>query len=69
MAKKKSAIELSDRDIHFILDLVSYKAILFKQEQMTVDCIKELEDGTKKSINLPFAHLPKNVKKLLKPKK
>lgn len=67
MAKKKPSIELSHKKIVFILDQVEYKAILFKQEQMTIDCIIEQEDGKKKRINIPFAHIPKSVKKLLKP--
>lgn len=65
MAKKKLTIDISDQEILFELDNVEYKAILFKQQSMTVDCIK-FEEGTKKRINLPFAHLPKKIKALLK---
>ena len=69
MAKKKPAVEFSAKNVLFVLDQVEYKVILFKEEQMTVDCIIEQDNGKKKSVNLPFAHLPKNIKQVLKPKR
>ena len=68
MAKKKKIIELSQKNITYISDKQSYKIVRFIPQNMTVDIIVTnkgiLEEGNH---NIPFAHLPKNIKKLIKP--
>ncbi len=67
MIKKKQNIDLRARDIEFEMLNVRYKALRFYQSKMTLDVI--LVDDIEKQgiINIPFAHLPKATKKLLKP--
>ncbi len=68
MAKKKKSIELSAQNIKFQIEKLSYKAIRFYPSQMTVDVMVHAEDGTKAGMqNIPFAHIPKEIKKLIKP--
>ncbi len=68
MAKKKKSIELSDKKISFIRERVLYKVIRFYPTAMSMDVMVEDEDGTKRGMqNIPYAHAPKDVKKLIKP--
>ena len=68
MAKKKKSIELSDKKISFTREGVSYKVIRFYPSAMSMDVMVEEEDGTKSGMqNIPYAHAPKDVKKLIKP--
>ena len=68
MAKKKKSIELSDKKINFMIENVSYKAIRFYPSAMTIDVMVVDEDGIKKGMqNIPFAHIPKEIKKIIKP--
>ena len=68
MAKKKKKIELSQKDITYIVDKQRYKVIRFIPENMSVDILVlnegQLQEGHQ---NIPFAHLPKNIKKIVKP--
>jgi len=68
MAKKKKSIELSKKNITYEVDKQSYKVIRFLPMDMTVD-IMVLNEGLLKEgmQNIPFAHLPKNIKKIVKP--
>jgi len=67
MAKKKKSLELSDRKISFEMQRVAYNVIRFYPTQMTVD-VMVFDNGVKEGIrNIPFAHLPKEIKKLIKP--
>jgi len=66
MAKNKKSIELSDKKISFKLENITYKVIRFFPTQMTLD-VMVFEDEKKIGMqNLPFAHLPKSAKKLIK---
>ncbi len=68
MAKKKKSIELSDKKIKFIVDKRSFKAIRYYPTAMTLDVMEFNENGDKIGLaNLAFAHIPKEVKKLVKP--
>lgn len=68
MAKKKKSIELSDKKIEFKIENVSYKAIRFYPSTMTLDVMVHDEEGVKVGMqNIPFAHVPKEIKKLIKP--
>jgi len=69
MAKKKKSIELSNKKIVFNILDTSYKVIRFYPATMTLDVMVE-ESGVKQGMkNIPFAHIPKEIKKLIKPNK
>ncbi len=66
MAKKKKSVELSDKNITCKVNEITYKVIRFYPSAMSVD-VKEIGENTKKGMqNIPFAHLPKEIKKLVK---
>jgi hypothetical protein len=67
MAKKKKAIELFSKEISFTQNEYKYKLLYFLPATMTVDVI--VFDGDKKEgkKNIPFAHLPREIKKRIKP--
>ncbi|MDP2893862.1 MAG: hypothetical protein Q8N78_05775 [Sulfurimonas sp.] len=67
MAKNKKSIELLDSKISFTLERNLYNVIRFFPTKMTVD-VMIFEDGVKEGIKtIPFAHLPKEIKKIIKP--
>jgi hypothetical protein len=67
MAIKKKSVELIEQNISYRIAPLFYKVLRFYPETMTVDVMVE-ENATKKGMQkLPFAHLPKEVKKLIKP--
>ncbi len=66
--KKKKSIELSDKKISFIKEKISYKVIRYFPTAMTLDVMVTDENGEKLGMqNLAFAHIPKEIKKLIKP--
>jgi len=66
--KKKKSIELSDKKINFIVEKISYKIIRYYPTAMSLDVMVTDENGNKLGMrNIPFAHLPKEIKKLVKP--
>ncbi|MEA1891702.1 MAG: hypothetical protein U9N33_03225 [Campylobacterota bacterium] len=66
--KRKKSIELSDKKINFMLEKVSYKVIRYYPTAMSIDVMVSDENGEKKGMqNIPFAHVPKNIKKIIKP--
>ena len=67
MTKKKKAIELSAKNLEFTQNNVTYKLIRFKPEFMTLDVIKYENDVKMGTDTLPFAHLPKKLKRFIKP--
>ena len=69
MIKKKMNEDLRAKNIEFEMLGEKYKALRFYQAKMTLDVIL-LDDKEKQGIiNVPFAHLPKATKKLIKPNK
>jgi len=68
MAKKKKSIDFSDKEIYFKLQQEQYKVIRFYPSNMTVDVTRYIEGKKNGQTNLPFAHLPKSIKQLIKPK-
>ncbi len=68
MAKKKAVIDLSTQELTFDLDELTAKLIAFNPNTMTLQ-VNFYENGKKiKSDNsFPFAHLPKPLKRQLKP--
>lgn len=67
MAKIKKSIELSESKISFNLERVLYNVIRFYPAKMTVD-VMVFDNGVKEGVKtIPFAHLPKEIKKIIKP--
>ncbi len=66
MAKKKPTLQFGKQNITFSEKERHYKVISFNQEKMTVQCTVTV-DGKKEPIELPFAHIPKEIKKVLRP--
>ena len=67
MAKDKKSIELMNSKISFTLERNLYNVIRFFPTKMTVD-VMIFEDGVKEGVKtIPFAHLPKEIKKIIKP--
>ncbi len=66
--KKKKSIELSDKKITFMIDKIFYKAIRYYPTAMSLDVMVTDENGEKLGMqNIAFAHIPKEIKKLVKP--
>lgn len=66
MSKKKT-IFLEDKNITFKRDNVMFLIISFSPSSMTCDLIS-IENKTKSTIkSYPFAHLPKEIKKIINP--
>ena len=66
--KKKKSIELSDKKITFNIEKISYKAIRYYPTAMSLDVMVIDESGVKQGMqNIPFAHIPKEIKKIIKP--
>jgi hypothetical protein len=64
--KAKKTIELKNQKITFTIEKIFYEVIRFYPTKMTLDVIV-FEDGKKQGMqNIPFAHLPKNAKKIIK---
>ena len=69
MAKnKKKVINLSEQNITFVEKERHFKIISFNPNTMDLDVsITEEGESKKKLMKFPFAHLPKELKKLIKP--
>ena len=68
MAKKRKAVELSEQEITCNIENRSYKLLRFHPSSMSVDMKEIGENAQKGVVSIAFAHLPKSVKKILKPK-
>lgn len=67
MAKKKPIIDLKSKNITYQEKNQLIKLLSFKKTNMTLD-IAIFESGKfVKNSNIVFAHLPKNIKSLIKP--
>jgi len=67
LARKKKSIELSDKKISFELGDITYKVIRYYPTSMTLD-VMAFENKEKLGMKeLAFAHLPKEIKKIIKP--
>jgi hypothetical protein len=67
MIKNKKSIELHEKKISFKLEKTSYDIIRFYPSKMTLD-VMVFENGVKEGVKtLPFAHLPKEIKRIIKP--
>lgn len=66
MIKKKVNVDLRAKNITFEIRNEKFKAIRFYHAKMTLDVISL--DNEKEGIkNIPFAHIPKDIKKIIKP--
>jgi len=67
MAKKKQNIDLKNLNIRYEQDNSFYEILFFKPSTMTLH-LRVTQKGEKKEIkDFPFAHLPKEIKKRIKP--
>ncbi len=67
MAKKKKVINLSEQNIVYTEEERTIKIITFNPNTMEVDVSITVQDEKKRVMKFPFAHLPKEVKKLVRP--
>ena len=68
MAKKKKSVDYSAQNILFILDQKEEKLMRFMPDIQAVE-LKCMEPGSKGTHEVAFAHLPKEIKQLIKPLK
>ena len=66
MGKKKATLDFSNQDISFKLKEQQIKVLSLNQNSMHVEVVI-IEDEKKKVSKMAFAHLPKEIKKLLRP--
>lgn len=67
MAKKKQNIDLKNLKITYKQNNSFYELLFFKPSTMTLH-LKVTDNSEKKEIkDFPFAHLPKEIKKRIKP--
>ena len=67
MAKKKKSVELSEQKITFSILKVTYKIIRFYPSSLELDVMVYEEDVKIGMQKIAFAHLPKEIKKIIKP--
>ena len=66
MGKKKQTLDVSSQDIRFKIKDQSFKVLSLNLNSMDIEVI-EYEETKKKVTKMPFAQLPKEIKKLLRP--
>lgn len=66
MAKRKESVDLQSKKITFLVQNREYKALRFHPSKMTLDIMltSKETDGLRE---IPFAHIPKEIKKIIKP--
>jgi hypothetical protein len=71
MGKKKETLDFSNQDISFKLKEQTIKVLSLNQNSMNVEVLiveDAKSEGIKKKVSkMAFAHLPKEIKKLLRP--
>ena len=65
--KRKPQIDLSQKEITYEMDNIKYKVVRFNPNYMTIDANLHYSNGKKESITIPFAQLPKKIKKIIRP--
>lgn len=68
MAKKKKSVDYSKENLIFTMDLKKEKLMRYMPELQAVE-LKCMESGSKGTHEVAFAHLPKEIKQILKPLK
>ena len=68
MARKKQNINLKSLELKFVYNGAIYRPITFNPTKMSIEAVvlSNNQQLTKQSI--PFAHLPKNLKRIINPK-
>lgn len=66
MAKKKECIDLSKMELTLTLQRLTYRLLRFCPHTMTVE-IESTPKSEDSLRELPFAHLTKELKKIIKP--
>ena len=66
MAIKKASLDFSTQNISFKKNDETIKILSLNLNNMNVEILLE-EGGKKKVRKMPFAHLPKEIKKVLRP--
>ncbi len=67
MAKKKEIIDFRNKNITYTLEGITYKVLFLNKANMNVELSCFEKDKFTQNKTLPFAHLPKSVKSLIKP--
>jgi hypothetical protein len=68
MARKKPTIDLLAKNITFSQNDQHFQVLSLNLNSMSVEVIETLgEDKKKKVRKMPFGHLPKEIKKLIRP--
>ena len=67
MAKKKKTINLSDKNIIYTDQEQTLKVISLNLNSMEVEVSITVEGEKKKVTKMPLGHLPKEIKKLVRP--
>ena len=68
MAKKKKSIDFNDKEIYFTIENDKYKVMRFYPSNMSVDVMRYQDEKKAGMTNIAFAHLPKSIKQIIKPK-
>ena len=66
MAKKKT-LNLSDQNIHYMDQKKHIKVMNLNLNTMRVEIVISIEGENKKIEKIPLGHLPKEIKKLVRP--
>jgi len=66
MGKRKQTLDVSSQNITFKIKEQSFKVLSLNFNSMDIEVI-EYEETRKKVTKMPFAQLPKEIKKLLRP--
>ncbi len=67
MAKKKKTINLSEKNIIYTDKEQDIKIISLNLNTMEVEISISIKDEKKKVTKIPLGHLPKEIKKLVRP--
>ena len=67
MAKKKKIVDLKPLKISYKENNLTYKLNFLKTTNMTVEMASYKDDTFIENKTIPFAHLPKAIKLLVKP--
>jgi 16S rRNA U516 pseudouridylate synthase RsuA-like enzyme len=68
MARKKLTLNLSTQNITFSQNEQHFQVLSLNLNSMSVELIETIGEGKKKKVRkMSFGHLPKEIKKLIRP--
>ena len=68
MAEKKETLDLSDKNIKFSQNQQHFQLLSLNLNNMNVEVIEMFENNKRKKVRkMPFGHLPKEIKKQIRP--